>query len=139
MFFFSSRRRHTRFKCDWSSDVCSSDLAATGKWGLVVPQAQASTQVGSGPLRAAPGVVRGIPETASKTRVKLATGVTGYSSKLAVLPLPYAPARLQVAGGWQADNSTLMVYSVTEHLSGLSYRGTGPQPHPESRDPAPPT
>src|SRR5260370_8601308 len=26
MFFFSSRRRHTRFKCDWSSDVCSSDL-----------------------------------------------------------------------------------------------------------------
>src|SRR2546430_5745930 len=26
MFFFSSRRRHTRFDCDWSSDVCSSDL-----------------------------------------------------------------------------------------------------------------
>src|SRR5260370_22661037 len=25
-FFDSSRRRHTRFKCDWSSDVCSSDL-----------------------------------------------------------------------------------------------------------------
>src|SRR5260370_1488250 len=24
--FISSRRRHTRFKCDWSSDVCSSDL-----------------------------------------------------------------------------------------------------------------
>src|SRR3989475_7234261 len=28
-FFFSSRRRHTRFDCDWSSDVCSSDLAGT--------------------------------------------------------------------------------------------------------------
>src|SRR5207237_7178559 len=28
MFFFSSRRRHTMFKCDWSSDVCSSDLVA---------------------------------------------------------------------------------------------------------------
>src|SRR2546430_5872393 len=26
-FFFSSRRRHTRFDCDWSSDVCSSDLS----------------------------------------------------------------------------------------------------------------
>src|SRR6266478_6550983 len=25
-FFFSSRRRHTSFDCDWSSDVCSSDL-----------------------------------------------------------------------------------------------------------------
>src|SRR2546427_13021483 len=29
-FFFSSRRRHTRFDCDWSSDVCSSDLLPDG-------------------------------------------------------------------------------------------------------------
>src|SRR3989475_5619748 len=29
IFFFSSRRRHTRFDCDWSSDVCSSDLLLT--------------------------------------------------------------------------------------------------------------
>src|SRR2546430_11445895 len=29
IFFFSSRRRHTRFDCDWSSDVCSSDLSRT--------------------------------------------------------------------------------------------------------------
>src|SRR5438270_13641207 len=28
-FFFSSRRRHTRFDCDWSSDVCSSDLVVS--------------------------------------------------------------------------------------------------------------
>src|SRR5438477_97296 len=26
-FFFSGRRRHTRLTCDWSSDVCSSDLS----------------------------------------------------------------------------------------------------------------
>src|SRR5260370_9331562 len=36
--FFSSRRRHTRFKCDWSSDVCSSDLFTSSgtyvtQWG----------------------------------------------------------------------------------------------------------
>src|SRR6266487_2805122 len=30
VFFFSSRRRHTRWTGDWSSDVCSSDL--TGEW-----------------------------------------------------------------------------------------------------------
>src|SRR2546430_8689693 len=30
-FFFSSRRRHTRFDCDWSSDVCSSDLEIFAK------------------------------------------------------------------------------------------------------------
>src|SRR5690606_40130074 len=29
LFFFSSRRRHTRFSRDWSSDVCSSDLEIT--------------------------------------------------------------------------------------------------------------
>src|SRR5438034_8868842 len=29
-FFFSSRRRHTRSLCDWSSDVCSSDLPLLG-------------------------------------------------------------------------------------------------------------
>src|SRR5260370_887745 len=33
--FFSSRRRHTRFKCDWSSDVCSSDLLFT-PWRLTI-------------------------------------------------------------------------------------------------------
>src|SRR2546430_12646724 len=31
-FFFSSRRRHTRFDCDWSSDVCSSDLDDADIW-----------------------------------------------------------------------------------------------------------
>src|SRR5699024_11919221 len=30
LFFFSSRRRHTRSKRDWSSDVCSSDLSEVG-------------------------------------------------------------------------------------------------------------
>src|SRR5690242_20803114 len=31
-FFFSSRRRHTRLTCDWSSDVCSSDLAESASF-----------------------------------------------------------------------------------------------------------
>src|SRR5260221_3744339 len=31
-FFFPSRRRHTRSLCDWSSDVCSSDLFCWGSW-----------------------------------------------------------------------------------------------------------
>src|SRR2546430_7245092 len=34
LFFFSSRRRHTRFDCDWSSDVCSSDLHELTQLGL---------------------------------------------------------------------------------------------------------
>src|SRR2546429_1430210 len=37
-FFFSSRRRHTRCSRDWSSDVCSSDLATAPVPGLTAPQ-----------------------------------------------------------------------------------------------------
>src|SRR5437588_7278219 len=33
VFFFSSRRRHTRSLCDWSSDLCSSDLQGAGTGG----------------------------------------------------------------------------------------------------------
>src|SRR2546430_7344787 len=35
--FFSSRRRHTRFDCDWSSDVCSSDLFTESVRSFHVP------------------------------------------------------------------------------------------------------
>src|SRR2546426_9317655 len=34
LFFFSSRRRHTRLQGDWSSDVCSSDLESCASAGL---------------------------------------------------------------------------------------------------------
>src|SRR5260221_6117361 len=36
IFFFSSRRRHTRSLCDWSSDVCSSDLRRLRRRGHIV-------------------------------------------------------------------------------------------------------
>src|SRR5256885_12218021 len=49
-FFFSSRRRHTRLQGDWSSDVCSSDLALNKRelllwdiWGLM--QAELDAEV----------------------------------------------------------------------------------------------
>src|SRR5699024_8932825 len=35
VFFFSSRRRHTRSKRDWSSDVCSSDLFPQGLYAVI--------------------------------------------------------------------------------------------------------
>src|SRR6266480_5141878 len=54
-FFFSSRRRHTRLTCDWSSDVCSSDLS--GEWSRV----QFEGWVKSADLRPAPaGVLVGV-------------------------------------------------------------------------------
>src|SRR5207249_5681083 len=38
LFFFSSRRRHTRSKRDWSSDVCSSDLTIIPAGGDFAPE-----------------------------------------------------------------------------------------------------
>src|SRR5690348_17824518 len=37
-FFFSSRRRHTRWTGDWSSDVCSSDLGKTAAFAIPILQ-----------------------------------------------------------------------------------------------------
>src|SRR5690242_15596031 len=42
-FFFSSRGRHTRLTCDWSSDVCSSDLKEANMYRLLVLAVAAST------------------------------------------------------------------------------------------------
>src|SRR5690606_40941935 len=48
-FFFSSRRRHTRFSRDWSSDVCSSDLVhdvSVGGIGVALVEMAVRSDVG---------------------------------------------------------------------------------------------
>src|SRR5712691_777175 len=42
--FFSSRRRHTMFDCDWSSDVCSSDLLLMVRFAVLLFAAVAPIQ-----------------------------------------------------------------------------------------------
>src|SRR5699024_11861154 len=48
-FFFSSRRRHTRSKRDWSSDVCSSDLPVLGRGDAVITPSSYSRELVSAP------------------------------------------------------------------------------------------
>src|SRR5690348_17895199 len=56
VFFFSSRRRHTRWTGDWSSDVCSSDLAAgTCRTGFVIALITFFWKLQCGPAQALPG------------------------------------------------------------------------------------
>src|SRR5256885_6575382 len=46
VFFFSSRRRHTRLQGDWSSDVCSSDLYLLGRyWQYTMDEADAQRAI----------------------------------------------------------------------------------------------
>src|SRR5256886_10964398 len=56
-FFFSSRRRHTRFDCDWSSDVCSSDLFWKSEF---VPQFLAALDRPPSTLNAQPSTALGL-------------------------------------------------------------------------------
>src|SRR5690625_6265008 len=51
-FFFSSRRRHTSWPRDWSSDVCSSDLGHIVQHGLPAIPAGAVVLVGEGSAKA---------------------------------------------------------------------------------------
>src|SRR5579859_7839655 len=80
-FFFSSRRRHTRFDCDWSSDVCSSDLkrerhAVGGHHGGVRDVPDPHGEVGDEPVqvlavcvtqRSAPSPSSGVRPLARRT------------------------------------------------------------------------
>src|SRR5215217_8652570 len=53
LFFFSSRRRHTRYWRDWSSDVCSSDLRVPAFTALVDPDDARFLPPGDMPARIA--------------------------------------------------------------------------------------
>src|SRR4051812_50112658 len=46
VFFFSSRRRHTILTCDWSSDVCSSDLPARSQIQALLPSCRKKKRSG---------------------------------------------------------------------------------------------
>src|SRR5438034_11082059 len=56
-FFFSSRRRHTRSLCDWSSDVCSSDLVAVAVLKNQELQEWATSGDGMGRLSPLPKII----------------------------------------------------------------------------------
>src|SRR3989475_12303041 len=94
-FFFSSRRRHTRFDCDWSSDVCSSDLT------YLSPNAERSP----------------VP-----VRARLAGGVTTSQTPMSDRPHPTARVRRMGASSvWfpGPPERRATVYRQPSHLGGI--------------------
>src|SRR5204863_5822308 len=88
VFFFSSRRRHTRSLRDWSSDVCSSDL--TG--GIIAGAGVPGTRPRAGPADDAAGAPVIVP----------GTGVAALVVADAVAPLVVARSEERRVGkeGW---------------------------------------
>lgn len=56
-----------------------------------------------------------------QTKITIRSGTQGSVPGVNFLPLPYPDRALISSGGWQADPGTLMVYSTSQSLSGLSY------------------
>src|SRR5699024_10477932 len=83
LFFFSSRRRHTRSKRDWSSDVCSSDLGlpegvltvVTGKGSVVgerlVTHPAVRKVVFTGSTEVGRGIMRGCADQVKNLTLEL--------------------------------------------------------------------
>jgi len=108
---------------------------STENWNLVLPQAQTSSSVGNNAPRPDPGVTGSTSVTRPTTNITLAQGAVGYEAKLGVLPLPYAPTRVQVQeGGWQEDNATQMVYSTQPQMNGLQYTVTSTEVNPTQKE-----
>src|SRR5439155_1136741 len=116
-FFFSSRRRHTRWPRDWSSDVCSSDLAR--EHGLGYQAAQ---------LADVPGHPFTLPTLLAASGVRyLASGVN--PERAAPLLSPADAARAQLAGGdwttypqlywWEGpDGSRVLHWRAAQYADG---------------------
>src|SRR3989449_4570241 len=85
LFFFSSRRRHTRCSRDWSSDVCSSDLRHTRVSGHEAREWSIESDIGGGlSYVRAIGIELGMPPQAVAVESDVPPG-SGLSSSAALL------------------------------------------------------
>jgi len=84
-----------------------------------------------GQLPAVPGLSSAVEALPFTTRIVMSSRVTGYSSGLTFLPVPYAPQEVLAKGSWLDDPATLMVYSdQASSLSGLRYTATSDDVEP---------
>src|SRR5579862_1778909 len=114
-FFFSSRRRHTRWNCDWSSDVCSSDLQC-GSSMQAAFNAAAAIQAGHLDCVVAAGVE-------NMSRVPMGSnlgeaGWSGFSDKLLDQwqIVPQGISAEVIAEEWGLSREALDEYSYESHM-----------------------
>src|SRR5438309_8423413 len=88
-FFFSSRRRHTRWNCDWSSDVCSSDLFSRFLLGI-------------GEAGNWPAGVKVVAEWFPERERALASGIFNSGSSVGAILAPPVVAWIILNSGWRA-------------------------------------
>jgi transglutaminase-like putative cysteine protease len=99
------------------------------------------TASAAGKLPGAPGLT-GAARYGVTTRVTFSHSAASATNAVSFLPVPYPPTRVSVAGRWQVDLGTSMVYGIGTPLSGLSYTVSSNDVEPSgqqlSKAPAPP-
>src|SRR3712207_452631 len=94
-FFFSSRRRHTRYWRDWSSDVCSSDLEAARRSGAIVavvsPNGPQQTPKLTPFALVQPGTEGGLLYSSTTRTTGLLSNADVAPTLLAILGVPVPP------------------------------------------------
>ena len=115
------------------------DTLTTTNWTLAPP---VPALLRGGRLPAPPGMGAGMGTTTQRTRITLARGLAGSQPAGNFLPLPYPAHTVSVPGLWLTDKRTLMTFSQSTSLSGLSYSVTSKEPAPTAdqlqQAPAPP-
>src|SRR2546427_11183087 len=119
-FFFSSRRRHTRFDCDWSSDVCSSDLFLVAVYRLgrsaasTLPQALIAVAAAAATLWSPLGVAA----------ILVLAGALGlglfYSRRLGVAALGAAVPAIAAIHRWSPPAAVASVDARAAESPGLA-------------------
>lgn len=105
--------------------------AKAGQWTLAA--SSSGVQVTKASLPPPQGVA-GSSVRSFTTRIRLSSGLTGYTGGVSYLPVPYAPTKVTVDGSWSADASTLMISSLDQHLAGLSYSATSQEELPTKQE-----
>src|SRR3712207_2570874 len=129
-FFFSSRRRHTRYWRDWSSDVCSSDLASANLRSMqkVLDPVVAAQGATLGPLKLVAGMLLAV-EVGALSGILAARVLGQYEFPVTD---PDAPARLlfvgpnlaQAARSLDADDDSLTRWvALHETTHALQFAG----------------
>src|SRR6266480_7391224 len=141
LFFFSSRRRHTRLTCDWSSDVCSSDLGCTTKftllatagptatvgcWVIATPSTVAATTLVSALVELSVPVVPPFTSVAAAgVRVLPVVGDAVSTTVLPLITLPYWSRAVTVMSLWlEPVDAVIGLVAVTLVCAALTGPGT---------------
>src|SRR2546430_4273660 len=111
MSIFSSRRRHTRFDCDWSSDVCSSDLGHDvpvwdshdrfGDTALLVENMDMGRDLAKHIGAGATALMRGHGATVAGKTIRQAVDISAYldvNARLQKQPLGVGEGKFRTSG-----------------------------------------